>query len=184
MTLQDRKEGKLERSRDLCSGKACRGFLQTHPTIEVVLDLHRDGVADSVRLTEISMKAYGPDHVFQGMSRTPEGEIAYLPNPHLQENLAFLFSDAAGLWTISGICQKKNLPEGAALQPAPAWQIFSDRGRSPDQHERGGVECHGAVGRGGGYGARSGDAEIDMQEFTHAETTAIRSCKEPEKMIS
>ena len=28
---------------------------------------------------------------FQGMSRTPEGEIAYLPNPYLQENLAFCF---------------------------------------------------------------------------------------------
>ena len=26
-----------------------------------------------------------------GMSRTPEGEIAYLPNPYLKENLAFAF---------------------------------------------------------------------------------------------
>lgn len=92
-TAYDRKEGKLERSRAYTYAlEGVQGILQEHPTIEVVLDLHRDGVADSLRLVQkIGGKPTAKIMFFQGMSRTPEGEIAYLPNPYLQENLAFCF---------------------------------------------------------------------------------------------
>lgn len=92
-TVYDRKEGKLERSRAYTYAlEGVQGILQEHPTIEVVLDLHRDGVSDSLRLVqEVGGKPTARIMFFQGMSRTPEGEIAYLPNPYLQENLAFCF---------------------------------------------------------------------------------------------
>ena len=66
--------------------------LQEHPTIQVVLDLHRDGVREDLRLvTEVNGKPTANIMFFQGMSRTPDGEIEYLPNPYLKENLAFSF---------------------------------------------------------------------------------------------
>jgi stage II sporulation protein P len=44
-TAYDRKEGKLERSRAYTYAlEGVQGILQEHPTIEVILDLHRDGV--------------------------------------------------------------------------------------------------------------------------------------------
>ena len=92
-TAYDRKEGKLERSRAYTYAlEGIQGILQEHPTIEVILDLHRDGVSDSLRLVQdVGGKPTAQIMFFQGMSRTPEGEIAYLPNPYLQENLAFCF---------------------------------------------------------------------------------------------
>ncbi len=92
-TAYDMKEGKLERSRAYTYAlEGIQGILQEHPSIEVILDLHRDGVADSMRLVqEIEGKPTAKIMFFQGMSRTPEGEIAYLPNPNLEENLAFCF---------------------------------------------------------------------------------------------
>ena len=92
-TAYDMKEGKLERSRAYTYAlEGIQGILQEHPSIEVIVDLHRDGVADSMRLVqEIEGKPTAKIMFFQGMSRTPEGEIAYLPNPNLEENLAFCF---------------------------------------------------------------------------------------------
>lgn len=92
-TAYDMKEGKLERSRAYTYAlEGIQGTLQEHPSIEVIVDLHRDGVADSMRLVqEIEGKPTAKIMFFQGMSRTPEGEIAYLPNPNLEENLAFCF---------------------------------------------------------------------------------------------
>ena len=40
------------------------------------------------------------------MSRTPEGEIAYLPNPHLQENLAFCFQMQLACGRYPGFARK------------------------------------------------------------------------------
>lgn len=92
-TAYDMKEGKLERSRAYTYAlEGIQGILQEHPSIEVIVDLHRDGVSDSMRLVqEIGGKPTAKIMFFQGMSRTPEGEIAYLPNPNLEENLAFCF---------------------------------------------------------------------------------------------
>ncbi len=83
--------GKLDRNR--AYNYALEGIskiLQENPSIQVVLDLHRDGVKDTLHLvSETGGKPTANIMFFQGMSRTPEGEIEYLPNPYLKENLAF-----------------------------------------------------------------------------------------------
>lgn len=65
-------------------------ILQRYPSIQVVLDLHRDGVGKDVRLvTEIDGQPTARIMFFNGMSQTPDGPIEYLPNPYREENLAF-----------------------------------------------------------------------------------------------
>ena len=68
-------------------------ILADNPTIEVVIDLHRDGVADETHLvTELDGKQTAQVMLFNGLSRTKKiGEIAYLKNEHRQSNLAFSF---------------------------------------------------------------------------------------------
>lgn len=68
-------------------------ILEENPSIQVVIDLHRDGVADDTRLvTDINGASTAKIMLFNGLSRTAEdGELSYLPNPYLQENLAFSF---------------------------------------------------------------------------------------------
>lgn len=85
--------GKLDRSRAYNYAlDGITGILQKNPTIQVVLDLHRDGVKQGTHLvSEVNGKQTANIMFFQGMSRTPEGVIEYLPNPYLQENLAFAF---------------------------------------------------------------------------------------------
>lgn len=67
--------------------------LQEHPTIEIVIDLHRDGVDASKHLvTEVNGKQTAQVMFFNGLSRTNQnGEISYLPNPYIEDNLAFSF---------------------------------------------------------------------------------------------
>lgn len=67
--------------------------LQEHPTIEIVIDLHRDGVDESKHLvTEVNGKPTAQVMFFNGLSRTNQnGEISYLPNPYIEDNLAFSF---------------------------------------------------------------------------------------------
>jgi stage II sporulation protein P len=66
-------------------------LLEENPTIEVVIDLHRDGVADDTHLvTEVNGKQTAQIMFFNGLSRTrANGEIDYLPNPYIEDNLAF-----------------------------------------------------------------------------------------------
>lgn len=68
-------------------------ILKEHPEIEVVIDLHRDAVAETTRLvTELQGRETAKVMFFNGLSRTKaKGEIDYLKNPYLQENLAFSF---------------------------------------------------------------------------------------------
>ena len=67
-------------------------ILQENPSIQVVLDVHRDGVAEETHLvTEIDGKPTAQIMFFNGTSQTPEGPIEYLPNPNLENNLAFSF---------------------------------------------------------------------------------------------
>lgn len=67
--------------------------LQENPTIEVVIDLHRDGVpADRHLVTEINGKPTAKLMFFNGLSRTTsQGELSYLPNPYIADNLALSF---------------------------------------------------------------------------------------------
>ncbi len=72
---------------------ALEQVLAENPSIEVVIDLHRDSVADGTRLvTEIEGQQTARFMFFNGLSRVRElGEISYLPNENLQGNLAFSF---------------------------------------------------------------------------------------------
>lgn len=65
-------------------------ILQENPSIEVVLDLHRDGVNENTHLvTEINGKQTAQIMFFNGMSRlTDLGDIDYLYNPNREDNLA------------------------------------------------------------------------------------------------
>ena len=67
--------------------------LKDYPSIEVVIDLHRDGVPAATRLvTEINGKPTAQIMFFNGLSRTTsQGELEYLSNPYIEENLAFSF---------------------------------------------------------------------------------------------
>ena len=75
------------------SGPALEQILAENPSIEVVIDLHRDGVADTTRLvSEVNGKQTAQIMFFNGLSRTTaNGEIPYLANPYLADNLAFSF---------------------------------------------------------------------------------------------
>lgn len=66
-------------------------ILEENPQIQVVIDLHRDAVAEDVKLvTEIQDKPVAKVMFFNGLSYSrQQGAISYLENPYLKENLAF-----------------------------------------------------------------------------------------------
>ncbi len=67
--------------------------LEENPSIEVVIDLHRDGVDEGRRLvTEINGKTTAQILFYNGLSYTnTQGQVDYLPNPYIPDNLAFSF---------------------------------------------------------------------------------------------
>ncbi|MCI9532241.1 MAG: stage II sporulation protein P [Lachnospiraceae bacterium] len=75
------------------AGPALEQILAENPSIEVVIDLHRDGVAETTHLvSEVNGKQTSQIMFFNGLSRTTaNGDIAYLANPNLADNLAFSF---------------------------------------------------------------------------------------------
>ncbi|MBR4060306.1 MAG: stage II sporulation protein P [Lachnospiraceae bacterium] len=71
---------------------AIEQVLEENPTIQVVIDLHRDAVAEGTKLvTTIDGKDYARFMFFNGICRSTKGPITYLNNPYLKENLAFSF---------------------------------------------------------------------------------------------
>ena len=68
-------------------------ILEENPSIEVVIDLHRDGVNEDVHLvTDINGKKTAKVMFLNGVSRSNmNGEIEYLRNPNKLDNLAFSF---------------------------------------------------------------------------------------------
>ena len=72
---------------------ALEALLAENPSIEVVIDLHRDEVAEGTRLvTEIGGKKMARFMFFNGLSRTRRlGDIDSLPNENIADNLAFSF---------------------------------------------------------------------------------------------
>ena len=84
--------GKLDRSEAYEFAKPeVEQILAENPSIEVVVDLHRDGVADTTHLvTEINGKPMAQIMFFNGLSRTRvNGDLVGMANPYLQDNLAF-----------------------------------------------------------------------------------------------
>lgn len=75
------------------AGPALEQILAENPSIEVVIDLHRDGVAESTRLvTNIDDTEMAQIMFFNGLSRTTgTGDIDYLYNPYIGDNLAMSF---------------------------------------------------------------------------------------------
>ena len=68
-------------------------ILADNPSIEVVIDLHRDEMPESTRLvTEVDGRSTAKLMFFNGLSRTKRtGNLDYLYNPYQEENLAFSF---------------------------------------------------------------------------------------------
>ena len=85
-------DGEMDRSKAYqLAEKQVIKILKANPSIEVVIDLHRDGVGSSTHLvTDINGKQTAQIMFFNGMSRTKaNGDIAYLHNPYIEDNLAF-----------------------------------------------------------------------------------------------
>lgn len=92
-SVYDLQNGKLDRSKAYTYAlEGISDILQKNPSIEVVLDLHRDGVNAKLHMVnEVNGKPTAPIMFFNGVSQTPEGPIEYLPNPYRKQNLAFSF---------------------------------------------------------------------------------------------
>ena len=68
-------------------------ILQENPTIEVVIDLHRDAVSgDRKLMMDLQGRPTARFMFFNGLSYIRKsGRIEYLENPYIQDNLAFSF---------------------------------------------------------------------------------------------
>ena len=86
--------GELDRSKAYDYARSSiEKVLEENPTVEVVIDLHRDGVPDDRHLvTEINGKQTAQILFYNGLSYTVnQGAVSYLPNPYIEDNLAFSF---------------------------------------------------------------------------------------------
>ena len=90
-TEYDRIGGQIDRNKAYNQSLAgAQKILKKYPSIEIVIDLHRDGVGNRVkRTTIVDGKKTAQVMFFNGLSRSSSGDIAYLKNPNLQGNLAF-----------------------------------------------------------------------------------------------
>ena len=82
-TVYDLAVGKLDRSRAYTYAlEGINEILARYPSIQVVLDIHRDGVGEDVYLkTEIGGQPSARIMFFNGLSQTPEGPIHIWSNP-------------------------------------------------------------------------------------------------------
>lgn len=72
---------------------AIEQILEENPTIEVVIDLHRDAVSNDRKLViDLQGRPTARFMFFNGLSYSNKtGDINYLENPYIQDNLAFSF---------------------------------------------------------------------------------------------
>lgn len=90
--LYDLVDGELDRSGAYNYARdGIAKVLEENPSIEVVIDLHRDGVDESKHLvTEVDGKPTAQIMFFNGLSKTnASGNLDSLPNPYIRDNLAF-----------------------------------------------------------------------------------------------
>lgn len=93
-TAYDIVDGVLDRSKAYENAYASvTKILEENPSIQVVIDLHRDGVNEETHLvTDINGKRTAKIMFLNGVSRSNmNGEIEYLNNPNKLTNLAFSF---------------------------------------------------------------------------------------------
>lgn len=84
-------DGVLDRSKAYTYARnSLEQILADNPTIQVVLDIHRDGVNENLHLvTEVNGKQTSQIMFFNGVSRTSAGgDIDYLYNKYKKQNLA------------------------------------------------------------------------------------------------
>ncbi len=76
-----------------CAAPAISQILADHPSIQVVIDLHRDGVAETTHLlTEQNGVPMAKVMFFNGLCySTSVGPLTSYPNPYLDQNLALSF---------------------------------------------------------------------------------------------
>ena len=89
--VYDLVDGVLDRSSAYDYARASvEKILEEYPTIEVIIDLHRDGVEGEHFVTVINGKPTARIMFFNGLSRNSTGEsIGYLYNPYIEDNLGF-----------------------------------------------------------------------------------------------
>jgi stage II sporulation protein P len=88
--------GKYDGNRDEAYNEALpkiEKLLEENPTIEVVIDLHRDAVSEERKLVmDLQGRPTARFMFFNGLSYgRSSGEISYLENPYIQENLSLSF---------------------------------------------------------------------------------------------
>lgn len=90
-SIYDMVNGELDRNAAYdYAGDGVALALKKHPSVKVVLDLHRDSVQESIRLaSKIKGKDTAQIMFFNGVSRLKSGELGYLYNPNKRDNLAF-----------------------------------------------------------------------------------------------
>lgn len=127
-SVYDMVDGKLDRNYAYtASGYGIDKILEQYPSIEVVLDIHRDGVRDDVHLMKvIDGKPTAQIMFFNGISRlNDEGELGYLHNPNRSSNLSFslqmhlkgkeLYGDLMRKIYIGGYCYNLDRKPRASL---------------------------------------------------------------------
>ncbi|WP_341877433.1 stage II sporulation protein P [Defluviitalea saccharophila] len=72
---------------------AIRKILQQNPSIEVIIDLHRDGIEKGKLVTKVNGKPTAKIMLVNGICKTMKNgkltDLTSLPNPYLKDNLAF-----------------------------------------------------------------------------------------------
>ena len=89
--VYDMIDGKMDRNYAYnLAAPDIEAILKAYPSIQVVIDLHRDGVEDYKFVTEFNGKPTAMIMFYNGLSRTAKnGPVEYLPNPYVSDNLAF-----------------------------------------------------------------------------------------------
>ncbi|MBQ8184448.1 MAG: stage II sporulation protein P [Lachnospiraceae bacterium] len=85
-------DGKLDRNQAYSMAlPEIEAILAQYPSIEIVIDLHRDGVDEDLHLvTDVNGKPTAQLMFFNGLSYSSRnGPISYLENPYITDNLAF-----------------------------------------------------------------------------------------------
>ena len=87
----DMVDGKLDRNKAYTRAEpVITKIIEENPDLQIVIDLHRDGVGENVHLVkEIGGETTAQVMFFNGMSYSAKnGAISYLPNPYIENNLA------------------------------------------------------------------------------------------------
>lgn len=89
--VYDMENGELDRNKAYTRAEPeIAAIIRAHPSLKLVIDLHRDGVGEKVHLVkELDGKPTAQVMFFNGLSYSAKnGPVTYLPNPYIENNLA------------------------------------------------------------------------------------------------